>query len=856
MPGGPRGGAPGGPGGGRGGGMPGGGGGRRGMGPPGPPGPPGGGSGGGSNGFWEGAPGDDDRFGLGRLRRSAGGSGMGYGRGGGRGDGGEPEGWRRYFNWKVITGVLALGFLSFLTLVGVAYAQTPVPSVGNSDATKTAAIFYYADGKREIGRIGKNRELVTLDKVPKHVQEAVIAAENRSFWTDSGFSPKGLSRAVWVNLTGGDTQGGSTITQQLAKNYYLTDERTMTRKFKELFISLKLEDQLGSKEKILEQYLNTVFFGRNAYGIQAASRAYYKKPVSNLNVGEGALLAAIIQQPGRFDPASDDPNLVRQTQARYQYVLEGMRKTGQISEADYQKYVGKMPETEELGGYETFGAQRGYMIKRAIRELQRDQGITEKQLIDQGLRVVTTFDYKKMIAAKRAVEKTLPTHPSRLLKQNIRTGMASVNTANGEVEAIYGGPDYLKQTFDNVWIGSAQAGSAMKPYVLAAALEKGYSLRTTVEGRSGVSFNGSGEVVPNGTPGALDPIRNSHNNPGAIDLIQATKESSNTAFVQLALKVGVPNAAKAAEKAGVSPDMVEKFKQQAGLALGINDIRPIEQAAGYATFANGGTYHQPHVVKEVRTKDNKAKFKELKWKTTEDVFRNNVTRDVNYALQQVTKPGGTAPGAALPDGRPVAGKTGTTESNVATWFVGYTPKLATSVTLFNDDKKTLRLPGEGEVFGGGLTARIWNAYMTQAVKGTPVQQFEPPAFGGQAQQFAKRPEKKEEKKEEDRRDGKPGFCRLPQFRDQPICQDRPEQPGQQTPQPQPGQQPCTSPGFPINCNPDLPPEPDPDDNSFYCLSHRQEPICKNDDEGGEDTEPGGPGETTPQSRTLEPFRRE
>ena len=821
MPGGPRGPR---------GGAPGGGGRRGGPGGPGAPGgpggrgrPPGGGRGGGGDpaGFWDG-PGDDDRRGFGRRRRD------------GRGDGKERTGWRRYVpNWKIVTGVLALGFLGFLTLIGVAYAQTPVPEVGNSDATKTAAIFYYADGKREIGRIGKNRVLVTLDKVPEHVREAVIAAENRSFWHDSGFSIKGLSRAIWVNLTGGETQGGSTITQQLAKNYYLSDERTMSRKFKELFISLKLEDKLGSKEKILEQYLNTIYFGRNAYGIQAAAKAFYGKNVSQLNPGEGALLAAMIQQPGRFDPASEDPELVKQTLNRYNYVLNGMRKINKISEADYAKYYNRLPKTVDMGGYETYGGQRGYMIKRAIKELQRDQGISEETILNNGLRIYTTFDYDKMIAAKKAVESVLPTHPQKLLKRSIRVGVASVNTQNGEVEAIYGGPDYLKQTFDNVWAGSAQAGSAMKPYVLATALEKGYSLKSLVDGRSGISFDGSGKVVPNGTPGALAPIRNSHNAPGAIDLIKATKESSNTGFVQLALKVGVPDVVDYIEKMGVSPDMVKAYRQQAGLALGINDIRPIEQAAGYAVFANGGNYYQPHVVRAVKNKDGSADFKKLSWKRSEGVLKKTVTRDVTYALQQVVQPGGTAPAAKLPD-RPVAGKTGTTEKNVATWFVGYVPKISTAVTLFNDEKKTLTLDGQSEIYGGGITAKIWHAYMAKATEGTPPEQFEPPAWGGTQQQWAQKPKPKESE-EPDPEESKPAWCNDPRLKDHPMCKDR-EEPGGP---PTGDKPPCQTPFPNGNCDPNKPPEDNPPDDGWWCRMHQSSPVCRDGD--GEEPGPGDPG---------------
>ncbi|MBX6767566.1 MAG: penicillin-binding protein, partial [Actinomadura rubrobrunea] len=669
-----------------------------------------------------------------------------------------PYGWRRFLpSWKLVVGGGLLSFLGLSALIGVAYAQTPVPDEGNEDATKTAAIFYYRDGKTEIGRIGKNRELVTIDKVPKHVRYAVIAAENRTFYSDSGFSFKGITRAVWNNLTGGETQGGSTITQQLAKNYYLTPERTMSRKFKEMFISLKLEDKLGSKDKILELYLNTIYFGRNSYGIQAASKSFFGKDVSQLNPGEGALLAAIIQQPGRFDPRSDDPEAVRQTKARYLYVLDGMRKMGQLSDADYAKYSQALPETKEIGGNATFGGQNGYMIKRALRELQRDQGISEDEVIRNGLRIITTFDRRKMIAAKKAVEDSVPgVDPRKLLKSHVRLGLASVNTTNGEVEAIYGGPDYLKQSFDNVWQGSAQAGSAMKPYVLATALKNGYSLRTTVENRSGVSFNGGGQVVPPGTPGALAPIRNSHSGPPAIDLVKALQESSNTAFVQLALKVGVPNVAQTAEDAGISTDLIEPYKTQAGLALGINDIRAIEQAAGYAVFANGGTYYQPHVVRQVRTKDNKGEYKKLQWKHRDDVLSNEVTRDVTYAMQHVVKPGGTATAAALPD-RPVAGKTGTTEKNVATWFVGFTanPKLSTAVTMFNDKKKTLFIPGIGEVSGGAVPARIWHAYMLAASQGTTPEQFQPPAFIGNQQSFAQTPKPEKTEEPEDQKDKEP-----------------------------------------------------------------------------------------------------
>ncbi|POM26321.1 Penicillin-binding protein 1A [Actinomadura rubteroloni] len=717
-------------------------------------------------------------------------------------------------SWKVVAGTVGLGLAGMGTLVGVAYAKTPVPDTGNADATKTSAIFYYADGKTEIGRLGKNRELIKIGQVPRYVQDAVIAAENRSFRTDSGFSAKGLTRAVWNNLTGGETQGGSTITQQLAKNYYLSDQRTMSRKFKEMFISLKLEDKLGSKDRILELYLNTIYFGRNAYGIQAASKAFFGKDVGELTPDEGALIAAVINRPGRLDPRSDDPKARDLTRARYLYVLDGMRKSHTLTQADYDKYSKKLPTTKPMGGPEVFGGQRGYMINRALLELQR-QGIDQKTVVDQGLKVYTTFDKRKMAAAKRAVETTVPgVDPKKLAKKHVQLGLVSVNTRNGEVEAIYGGTDYLDDQYDNVWYGSAQAGSAMKPYTLAAALEKGYSLKSLVEGRSGLYFDGNGNVVPRGR--GYGPIPNSHPAKGGIDLLQAMKQSTNSAFFQLAGKTGIRNVARAAEKAGVDPSMVEPYarKGQVGLTLGINDLRPIEQAAGYATFASGGTYHQPHVVRDLRNRDGQ-RVRRLTWKTTENAFSAGVTADVTAALQGVVKPGGTGVAAALPD-RPVAGKTGTTDNNIATWFVGYVPKISTAVTMYNDKRKPLIVNG-AVVEGGSVPARIWHAYMAQATAGTPVDQFPPAANIGTQQKWAQvyKPPKHADK---------PKWCKGPLGGIDPRCKgDNSKKPA------------CDSP-FAQNCDPNKPPSSPPP--QWWCAMHPGEKACRRG--GGGRQRPGWP----------------
>ncbi|WP_147340939.1 transglycosylase domain-containing protein [Actinomadura logoneensis] len=743
-------------------------------------------------------------------------------------------------SWKLVVGSGLLVSAGLGTMIGIAYAQTPVPDEGNADATKTAAIFYYSDGKTEIGRIGKNRVTVPISKVPMHVRYAVVAAENRSFYSDSGFSVSGISRAVWTNVSGGDTQGGSTITQQLAKNYYLNDKRTMGRKFRELFISLKLEDKLGSKDKILELYLNTIYFGRNSYGIEAASNTYFGKHVNQLTPDEGALLAAIIQQPGKYDPRSGNKTWQAETAARYRYVLDGMHKMNRLTDQQFAEYNKRLPETKPIGGPSTFGGQRGYAIKRALKELDR-QGIDEKTVVEKGLRVTTTFDKDKMAAAKKAVEDTVPgVDPNKLLKKHIRLGLASVDTDNGEVQAIYGGPSYLKDAYDNVWLGSAQAGSAMKPYVLAAALEKGYGLKSLVEGRSGMGFDGQGNSVKGGAPNDVTQggLPNSHHAKGGITLIQAMKESTNTAFAQLALKTGPAQIVAMAEQLGVSSDMVGDYKDKYGIALGVNNIRPIEQAAGYAVFANGGTYYQPHVIRRVGTADGKV-FKKLDWEVKRSALSKPITQDVTYALQQPVKPGGTAPSAALSD-RPVAGKTGTTDKNVATWFVGYVPQISTAVTMYNNDRKTLVVPGIGEVVGGSVPARIWHAYMAEATKGMAVEQFPPPAWVGTPQKWV---DVFKEKKKDKGKDKRPPWCDNNPFAQyDPRCRGGGDNGGGG------GKQPCQSPFPDANCDPNKPPSNPPP--KWWCTIHNGDPRCDGRKKGRGHGGPAWPNSVADRPRIL------
>lgn len=323
--------------------------------------------------------------------------------------------------------------------------------------------------------------------------------------------------------------------------------------------------------------------------------------------------------------------------------------------------------------------------------------------------------------------------------------MASVDPRTGEVIASYGGIGYRKNQFDHAFQGSAQAGSSFKPYVLATALKQGYGLGTTLDGRSPVSFDSKGNICPKSRSNCYTVHNDSGENLGVIPLLTATSKSINTAYVELGLKVGLPNVIKTAEDMGVPAKQLEPFKDQAGLALGQSSLRPIDQAAGYATFANHGTYIKPHVVRKVTTFDGTKLIDRTDGKNVpqNNAFNSDVSADATYAMQQVVK-NGTASNVMGGWGRPAAGKTGTTDKNKAVWFSGYVPQRATAVGMWRTGKdgksKSLRgIGGYSQIYGGTLPAKIWRGYMTKAMQGKPIKQFPPPAHVGDTKKVATPP---------------------------------------------------------------------------------------------------------------------
>ncbi|GAA3674304.1 transglycosylase domain-containing protein [Nonomuraea antimicrobica] len=608
---------------------------------------------------------------------------------------------------RVVLISVGTGILVFAGLFAVAWALTPIPDSTQKQATAQGSVIYYRDGKSVLARQGIDRKNVDLAQVPKHVRDAVIAAENRSFYEDGGVSLKGTARAVWSTLTGQQLQGGSTITQQLVRNYYsgLSQERSVARKFKEILIAMKV-DQSKSKDWVLEQYLNTIYFGRGANGVQSAARAYFGKDVQELSVAEGAYLASVIQQPSRFaDPKGSDLAAVQQ---RWQSVINAMVQTKALTRQ--QASAEKFPELRAPKKPFELKGQAQYMLEQVTAELNR-RGYTDEDINGGGLKVVTTFDKKLMQAAQRAVDEVLPDSTP----EKVRTGLAAVDPATGEVVAFYGGRPSQSKYYDSAFSAKVMAGSTFKPYTLAAALNNGFDLSTRVDGNSPLHVASAPQSIPN------DGDRSY----GQINLVSATQNSVNTAFVDLGQKVGLDKVAETAEAAGIPAAQLDQHKSAAAFPLGVASVSAVQNASGFSTFANKGVHMEAHVVISVTDAEGS---KQVVRPVATKAISEQAAADTTYAMEQVVKYG-TGTAARLYD-RPVAGKTGTTDESKSVWFNGFTPQLAVAVDMFRDDNDTVTIPGYGTQFGGQLPAQIWREFMAEAMAGKPVEEFpEPSEYG-------------------------------------------------------------------------------------------------------------------------------
>ncbi len=632
---------------------------------------------------------------------------------------------KRVLRWLLLLGLF--GFVAGAATVAVAYTMIDVPNPNEDFQAQTTSV-YYSDGKHKIGTFAvQNRTAVSLSEVPDHVQEAVVAAENRDFWTDQGIDPTGIARAAYSNLRGESTQGASTITQQYVKNLYLTQEQTYTRKFKEIFLAVKLEQQL-SKEQILEGYLNTIYFGRGAYGIEAAAEAYFDKPARKLTVSEGAVLATVLNSPGTFDPAVEKDNRAA-LHERYRYVLDGMASTGALDGAKaarLQRRLPKLAKDDESG--DTLGGPKGHLVE-LVEEQLVEHKFTEDEIYGGGLKVVTTLNWKAQRATEAAVREQSP----KGLKQ-LHIGVSSVEPGTGALRAMYGGRDYVQSQLNWATAGG-QPGSSFKAFALAAGLRSGFTLDTYFDGDSPYYLPGGGDVENQG-----------FTDYGPTTLQEATTKSVNTAYVDMTLQMdhGPTRVIDAAEDAGVNDDPDDPLQPVGGVALGAYNVPSVEMAEGYATFAANGKHADWYVLEKVTDSDGEVRYKHEQ--KSERRFSPDVAANVTAAMQRVIdNPEGTGHGAVGVFGRPAAGKTGTATSTGGTvsssWFVGYTPQLSTAVMYVRGDGND-QLSGYLDPFyGGEYPARTWTAAMTGALEGKPVRGFmDPPELEEETESTVEPPE--------------------------------------------------------------------------------------------------------------------
>ncbi|MGW2380354.1 transglycosylase domain-containing protein [Streptomyces sp. NPDC001658] len=643
---------------------------------------------------------------------------------GGRAKGGKGR-IRRLFTWKKILGTVfglcLLGIGAFIVL----YMMIGIPE-GNADAKVQSNIYQYSNGSL-LARTGTlNREIVDLAQVPKPVQRTFVAAENKTFYQDSGVDFRGTARGLFNTFTGKGAQGGSTITQQYVKNYYLTQEQTVTRKLKELVISLKL-DREKPKDYILAGYINTSYYGRGAYGIQAAAQAYYRVDAQDLSVEQGAYLAALLQAPNQYDWAIASDEGKRLVQARWNYVLDNMVEEGWLNKGERDAM--KFPVPEPPRNDPSMEGQTGYLVKSADAALERQlvaQGTAEdlktaQAMVDQGGWTITlNIDKKKQTALERAVTTQLNSKldpKQRSVDADVQAGAASVNPKTGAVVAMYGGKNYLDHYLNNATRTDYQPASTFKPVILAAALEEKAETQDGKPITANTIYDGTSkrQVVDDGTKVGFAPENEDDQNYGKITVQRAMNDSVNSVFAQMGVDVGMSEVMKVGGRLGLDTKGLQAVPAQ---TLGTMGASPLEMAGIYATLDNHGRKVTPALIKSVEHNTRKVTFPDP---VGEQVISRKAADTVTSVLTGVVDDGTAKKSVqdnAKRDGQQVAGKTGTSDDNKSAWFTGYTPDLVTSVGLFGEDDKPphaqvpmYKAGGEPRVNGGGFPAQIWAAYM-------------------------------------------------------------------------------------------------------------------------------------------------
>jgi penicillin-binding protein 1A len=640
---------------------------------------------------------------------------------------------RRILRWTLWLAIPALAVAAG-TIIGLVYAFARVP-LPDQVPTAQTTVFYDRTGHHEIGTLAadENRRVVPLAQIPEPMRRAVLAAEDRDYYEHGAISWRGLARATFANLLRRRiSEGGSTITQQYVKNAFpgVGRDRTLFRKLKEAVIAVKLERKY-SKDQILEFYLNTVYFGRGAYGVDAAARTYFSFPskagqkgkkvtAEGLEPNQAALLAGVIRSPEYYAKRENAAS----AKVRRNYILQVMSDRGWLSAKETRSAL-----ASKLGV--NWSVRRGgivhssapYFLEKVRQYLVDKYGSEAVNL--GGFRVRTTLDLAMQRQADKAVEATInrPEDP--------RAALVAIDPRTGAVRAMYGGRDFGKRQWNYATDSLRQAGSTMKPFVLAQALADNYSIQSVFEGPAELRVNGQ-------------PYQNYDNaNFGWMTLQDATRLSVNTIYIQLMEKVKPERVADLARKHGLAAELGRGTRVKPGrsplekppvlepylpLALGSGDVSTLQLASAFGTWAARGVHHAPHLVE--RLVDANGRVIEQHDRAGVQVVPRNVADTINTTLRSAVE-SGTGTRARLYD-RQVAGKTGTTSDYTDARFVGYTPNLVASVWLgFDQQKDKLRnVKGLATVSGGSLPAKIWHDFMLEATRGKESPPFVEPQPGG------------------------------------------------------------------------------------------------------------------------------
>ncbi|MDO8878013.1 MAG: PBP1A family penicillin-binding protein [Pseudolabrys sp.] len=573
----------------------------------------------------------------------------------------------------------------------IAYVGAHLPPIQSLEIPKRPPSIQIVDmDGRALARRGDMAgEVLALKELPPHVPKAFIAIEDRRFYHHYGVDPMGIARAAAANVMHrGVAQGGSTLTQQLAKNLFLTQERTVTRKLQEVLLALWLERKF-SKTQILELYLNRVYFGAGAYGIEQAALRYFGKSARQINVAEAAMLAGLVKSPSRLAPTRN----FNAAEKRAKIVLAAMSELGFISAANEKVALAKPPRIVAQAG----NGAVNYVADWIMDALNDTLGH-----IDEDLIVETSIDATLQASAEKALADELA---AKGPKAGVEQGALVAMTPGGAVRAMVGGRNYADSQFNRAVAAKRQPGSAFKPFVYLTALEAGLT-PDTVRIDAPVKIKG------------WSPENYTHEYFGPVTLTKALALSLNTVAVRLTMEVTPMAVIRTAHRLGIS----SKLEPNASIALGTSEVSPLELVGAFATFANGGYAVIPHVIERVTGANGKRLYARNRQPLGRIVEARHIM--MMNTMMQETLTVGTAHKAALP-GWPAAGKTGTSQDFRDAWFVGYTAQLVTGVWLGNDDGTSMK-----KVTGGGLPVDIWSRFMRDGHQGVPVAALPSAPSGG------------------------------------------------------------------------------------------------------------------------------